>query len=395
MTRVCLFTDTLADVNGVSRFIRNVADQALARGVELHAITSTRLECPGRPNIHNPRPPLSRPMPGYPQLGLVVPPVRRLHELADRLRPDVVHVSTPGPVGLAGRRWARKRGVPLVGTYHTDFPAYIDHLFDDRALTWACGRVMRWFYRPFARIFTRSADYGAALERMGMARERIVRLLPGIDTDTFDPRFRDNSGAVWTACPGVRPASVKVLYVGRVSVEKNLPMLTRVWPAVESGARRLGLDAQLLIVGDGPYRERMHAELDAAGADARFLGFRHGPELSAIYASSDVFVFPSTTDTLGQAVMEAQSAGLPVLVTDRGGPAEVVDDGRTGFVLTADPGASDRWVRTLLGLIQSPDLRRSMGRAAHEKVRPMSIAHSFTHFWNVHEQVAGAACAQR
>ncbi len=389
MTRVCLFTDTLADVNGVSRFIRSVAEQALARDIDLHAITSTRLDCPSRPNIHNPRPALSRPMPGYPQLEIVAPPTRRLHDLADRLRPDVVHVSTPGPVGLAGRRWARKRGVPLVGTYHTDFPAYIDHLFDDPTLTWACSLAMRWFYRPFSRIFTRSAEYGRALGRMGIGEDRVVRLLPGIDTGAFHARFRDETGAVWAQCPGVRPSSVKVLYVGRVSVEKNLPMLTRVWPRAQDEARGRGLDTQLLVVGDGPYREQMQCALAAAGADARFLGFRHGRELSTIYASCDLFVFPSTTDTLGQVVMEAQSAGLPVLVTDRGGPAEVVDDGRTGFVLPADPAATDRWTQALVRLIENPELRREMGRAAHEKVQPMSIAHSFTHFWGVHEQVAG------
>jgi glycosyltransferase involved in cell wall biosynthesis len=387
--RVLLFTDTLGDVNGVSRFIRNVADQAFARGIELHAITSTRFECPAQANIHNPRPLFARAMPKYPQLEIVVPPTRRLHDLADRLKPDVVHVSTPGPVGVAGRRWARKRGVPLVGTYHTDFPAYIEHLFEDPVFTWTCTQTMRWFYRPFSRIFTRSADYGAALERMGMASDRIVRLLPGIDTDTFHTRYHDAGGGVWAACPGVRASSVKVLYVGRVSVEKNLPMLTRIWPRVHAACRRRGLDAQLLVVGDGPYREKMHAELAAAGADACFLGFRHGVELSTIYASSDIFVFPSTTDTLGQVVMEAQSAGLPVLVTDQGGPSEVVDDGRTGFVLPADNGATERWVQTLLRIIENPDSRRTMGAAGHAKIQPMSIRHSFEHFWHVHEQVAG------
>ncbi|MFN7021570.1 MAG: glycosyltransferase family 4 protein [Phycisphaerales bacterium] len=386
MTRVCLFTDTLADVNGVSRFIRDVAEQALRTGRELHALTSTRLPCPEHTNIHNLRPLWAGAMPKYPQLELALPPRRALFGLADRLRPTVVHVSTPGPVGVAGRRYARARRLPLIGTYHTDFPAYIDHLFDDRACTWLCERTMRWFYRPFARVFTRSVEYARAMGAVGIGREKIETLLPGIDTDAFHTSHRDPTGAVWNGCPGVRPASVKALYVGRVSVEKNLPMLARVWSAASAACRSRGVDAQLLVVGDGPYREEMERALRTSGADACFLGFRHGQELSTIYASCDFFAFPSTTDTLGQVVMEAQSAGLPVVVTDEGGPRGVVDDGRTGYVL----GASDepRWVETLVALAGDPERRRTMGLAAHAKIQPMSIRGSFEAFWRTHEQVA-------
>jgi glycosyltransferase involved in cell wall biosynthesis len=388
LTRVCLFTDTLGDVNGVSRFIRNVAEQALETGRELHAISSTRFVCPDQPNIHNPRPRWAGAMPKYPQLEVVAPPRRTLFELADRLRPDVVHVSTPGPVGVVGRKYARSRGLPLVGTYHTDFPAYIEHLFDDAVCTWACSRTMRWFYGPFARVFTRSDEYAAAMGRVGIGREKIERLLPGIDTRTFHASHRDATGAIWArqAGAGVRAASLKVLYVGRVSVEKNLPMLSRVWARASAECRARGLDAQLVIVGDGPYRAPMKAELARVGADACFLGFRHGQELSTIYASSDLFVFPSTTDTLGQVVMEAQSAGLPVIVTDKGGPSGVVDAGRTGYVINdADERA---WAAAIVNLVQDPGLRRTMGAAAHAKIQPMSIRGSFEHFWEVHEEVA-------
>jgi len=385
--RVCLFTDTLGDINGVSRFIRNIAAQAPPAG-ELHILTSTRFECPDAPNIHNLPPRFSRPMPGYPTLDIVLPRWRDLRNCAEALRPDAVHVSTPGPVGLAGRRFALRRRLPLLGTYHTDFPAYIDHLFGLAPMTWACTRAMRWFYRPFARVFTRSLDYADALVRLGVPRERIVRLEPGIDTDAFDPRFRDP--AIWDMLPGARPSSVKVLYVGRVSVEKNLPFLARIWPRVREAASAGSADVQLIVVGDGPYRAEMQHEL--AGHDAIFAGFRHAEELSAIYASSNLFVFPSTTDTLGQAVMEAESSGLPVLVTDQGGPREVVDDGATGFVLPApiEPSAQDRWAEAITRLIADPGLRARMGAAAHEKIRPMTIRRSFEHFWAVHEEAAAS-----
>lgn len=391
--RVCLFTDTLGDVNGVSRFIRNVADQALAGGRDLTVITSTRIACPDRPNIVNVRPPYARTMPGYEHLEVVLPPTGGLIEAARRRRPDVIHVSTPGPVGFAGVRAAKRLGVPLVGTYHTDFPAYVEHLFQDAVCTWICTRVMSRFYRPFSKLFTRSMDYAEAIERLGFPRANIVRLLPGIDVDTFHTRHRPRDvDAFWRGYPGVDPAAVKVLYVGRVSVEKNLPYLARVWRA----ARALVHDkAQLIVIGDGPYRKPMEVEL--AGHGAVFLGFRHGVELSRLYGASDLFAFPSTTDTLGQVVMEAQSAGLPVIVTDQGGPSEVVTPapapGATGFVLAADDARA--WARTIAQLVGDGELRARMGGAAHAAIQPMSIRHSFEHFWSVHEEVRDARAIER
>lgn len=391
--RLLLFTDTLNDVNGVSRFIRNVGDQAAATGRDLHIITSTRLPTPPdgeREFIHNIPPRYARPMPGYPQLELAIPRRGQMLRAAERLRPDVVHVSTPGPIGTLGRRFAAIHGLPLIGTYHTDFPAYIDHLFDEPVFTWLCSAHMSWFYRRFSRIFTRSMDYATSMQQLGIASDRIVKLLPGIDTDVFHARYRDDTGAIWRklAPLGIREHSVKALYVGRISVEKNLPMLSKVWPAARAACRDRGIDAQLLVVGDGPYRATMQRDL--AAHDAVFLGFRHGEELSTIYASSNLFLFPSTTDTLGQVVMESQSVGLPVIVTDQGGPSEVVDDLSTGFVLPATPAAHNRWADTIAQLICDPELRHRMGEAGKAKMAPMTIRHSFEHFWQVHEEVVSA-----
>ena len=399
--RLCLFTDTLNDINGVSRFIRNVGHQAALAGLEMHLVTSTRFEPPAsfsksEPYIHNPRPRYARAMPGYPQLEIVVPPRRALLSLAKRLRPDVIHVSTPGPVGMVGRAAAKALGVPMLGTYHTDFPAYIDHLFGDATFTLMTSGAMRRFYRPFARLFTRSADYGEALVRMGFPRGHIIRLRPGIDTDAFSTRFAAGEEgarrAFWSAYPGAAPRGdggrviVRAIFVGRVSVEKNLPLVTRIWPRVREIALARGFDARLLVVGDGPYRATMEHALASHGGV--FLGFKHGEELSRLYANSDLFLFPSTTDTLGQVVMEAQCTGLPVVVTDQGGPSEVVDDGATGLVLPVGGHASEqRWVREVADLIADPARRKAMGASAAKKIEPMSIRASFEHFWAEHERV--------
>jgi glycosyltransferase involved in cell wall biosynthesis len=218
-----------------------------------------------------------------------------------------------------------------------------------------------------------------SLTRLGLPEERTVSLMPGFDNEVFHVRNRDES--IWSRIGAkVDPSSVKVLYVGRVSVEKNLPLLMMIWKRVVKQLGDQGTKAELIMVGDGPYREIMQREL--AGMGVHFLGFRHGEELTALYATSDMFVFPSVTDTLGQVVMESQGSGLPVLVTDQGGPKEVVSDGKTGFVLSADD--IDAWVQRVVQLVRDRDLRAQMSVAAHELMQTYSIRHSFEHFWDVH-----------
>ena len=160
----------------------------------------------------------------------------------------------------------------------------------------------------------------------------------GVDARRFSPEHRRES------------SGTTVLYVGRVSVEKNLPLLARIF-------RRHG-DARLQVVGDGPFRRRMGQEAPAAN----FTGFLTGLELSRAYASADLFAFPSETDTFGNVVLEAMSSGLPVVVTDKMGPRELVDHGSNGFV-----ASNDREFESCLNrLIRDPELRRRMGARSRQ-----------------------------
>jgi glycosyltransferase involved in cell wall biosynthesis len=379
--RAALFTDTLADINGVARFVRNLADESLAQGKDLTIFTSTRLPFPARSNIINLPPRYARPMPRYEHLQLAIPPFARTLSLARNLRPDIIHVSTPGPVGLAGLIAARILRVPLVGVYHTDFPAYIEHLFNDDSLAFFARLAMRAFYAPFAALFTRSEDTRAPLTALGIAPSRILPLAPGIITADFHPRFRSEPLA---HALGMQPGALRLLYTGRVSIEKNLPLLSTLWQRVHPLLAAQGINAQLIIVGDGPYRAAMQREL--AHTPALFLGFRHAEELAAIYASSDLFIFPSNTDTLGQVVMEAQSSGLPVLVSSRGGPRHIVHHAHSGFVLPADNLPA--WQAALMSLCTDPARRARMSAHAHESMRPFDMRSSFDHFWSVHETIA-------
>jgi glycosyltransferase involved in cell wall biosynthesis len=240
------------------------------------------------------------------------------------------------------------------------------------------------FYRPFDVVFTRSQEYRQAVRALGVPDHRLETLRPGIRTDRFSPGRRDAS--TWKALTpdDASPTTVRFLSVGRVSVEKNLPFLVGVWRRASAVLEADGVAASLVVVGDGPYLESMRAELQ--GTRTRFLGFRHGEELSGIYASSDVFVFPSTTDTLGQVVLESQCSGVPVLVTDQGGPRSVVRDGVTGHVLSdADPS---RWVEAIVSLARDHERRRRMGEAARAHASAMTIERSIDHFWAVHERAS-------
>ncbi|MGD9693730.1 MAG: glycosyltransferase [Phycisphaerales bacterium] len=389
--KVALFTDTLGDVNGVSRFIKNVAARAEATGRHLTVLTSTRFETPKTSNIRNFEPVFAAKMPKYEQLEWALPPALKMLREVDALQPDVIHVSTPGPVGCVGFVAAKMLRAPLVGVYHTDFPAYIEHLFDDHAYTAMTSWFMKAFYTPFSCLFTRSDEYAESLVKLGVQRDRLATLRAGIDTDAFHVKHEDRGVWARIECVDgarVQPNTIKAIYVGRVSVEKNLPMLAKVWKRVSERAASAGVPRgglELIVVGDGPYRKQMQEELEGCAMPVRFLGFRHGQELSSIYASSDFFVFPSTTDTLGQVVMEAQSSGLPVIVTDVGGPKEVVDHDLTGFVL----GATDEraWVDSILRLTTDAEKREGMGRSAHTRMARHSIEASFEHYWTQHERV--------
>lgn len=384
-TRVLKFTDTLADVNGVCRFIQNTAQTAHDTGHELCVYTSTRLKMPEVDGVRNFTPIYARAMPGYETLEIALPPAFEMFRAAEAFAPDVIHVSTPGPVGTVGFMAARLMRKPIVGVYHTDFPAYIDELFDNTLCSALCRGHMRFFYRRFKYVFSRSADYAQRLVDLGVSKDKLVRLRAGYDDTKFDHALRDSS--IWTQ-HGLKPDSIKAVFCGRVSTEKNLPMLVRMWPTIRERVQDQGREIELIIIGDGPYRSEMEQRIGNQGT--HFLGFRHGVELATLYASCDFFIFPSTTDTLGQVVMEAQGSGLPVIVTDQGGPKEIVHDQHhetpTAFVLPHDD--EPQWIETIVKLACDDDLRKQLGVNGVELMMSHTFAASFEHYWSIHESAA-------
>jgi len=379
--RVGLFTDTLDEINGVGRFIRDMGEQSkrLGRQLTVHTCIEKPPEgssaiAPGL-NRKNFVPLLSRQMPFYSELKLNLPPLLEILEWADRQQFDAIHVSTPGPMGLCGWVVSKMLRVPLLGTYHTDFPAYVENLTGDHRVTNGTIAYMEWFYGQMARVFSRSREYLFNLRDLGISDDKLRTILPGVNTDKFNPiHATDDNGALWKSMGIDQPH--RLLYAGRVSVEKNLPLLAS---AFELLCKERS-DVALVVAGDGPYLPEMRTRL--ANLPARFLGYQNDHQLGRLYASSDLFVFPSRTDTLGQVVMEAQASGLPVLVSNEGGPKEMMSDGLSGLSLPAsDPAV---WSRAIDALLNDQPRRQRMARNAPHRMARHSLARTFESFWTEH-----------
>jgi glycosyltransferase involved in cell wall biosynthesis len=238
------------------------------------------------------------PLPSYREIRVARDPWRVARMIAGCL-PDTVHIATEGPLGLAARRYLVRHGLPFTTSLHTKFPEYVH---ERTALPLTVGyRYLRWFHRPATSVLCTTESHRRELARWGM--DNLVVWGRGVDTDHFRPRPRE-----------ARPRP-RLLYVGRVAVEKNVQAFLD-----------LDIDADKVVVGDGPARQ----ELERRHPEASWLGFRHGGELAAEYAAADAFVFPSRTDTFGLVMLEAMACGTPVAGYPVTGPKDVVCEGVTG-----------------------------------------------------------------
>lgn len=281
-------------INGVVRSIELVARELERRGIVVRLLTPNEFK--------------TFPMPGYGEIRLSRTLMGPVYARIDAINPDAVHIATEGPLGLIARRWCRKHHFPFSTAYHTQFPEYLRARLPV-PLPWSY-RFLRWFHGAAAACLVGTPHLKKVLEGRGF---RNVVLWPkGVDTELFSPGKRGTAGY---------PQPV-FLYVGRVAVEKNIEAFLK-----------LDLPGTQLVVGGGPSLERLREEYPRAV----FLGPRQGEELAAIYASADVFVFPSRTDTFGLVLLEALASGTPVAAYPVTGPIDVIGDAPVG-VLDEDLG---------------------------------------------------------
>jgi glycosyltransferase involved in cell wall biosynthesis len=371
--RILLFSDTVCDANGVSRFLQNFSHLANELDIDFRVVTSTKKKrCDDRLFINTP--PLIRfRMPFYKDQDLVIPRYGKLLKIAREFKPDLIHLSTPGFIGLTGSVVAKKLNIPVAGVYHTDFPQFIYDNVKVGFIRTITEKILIRFYKNFSAVFSRSASYIPHIsESIKVPKEKILVLQAGIDTTSFHKKFAKRE--IWENFPEIDRDSVKALYVGRLTKEKNFPLLIQIWRGYREKFEKQ--NSALIVIGDG--KELYPAE-ELKEVGVYFLGYRGGVELSTIYASSDIFLFPSVNDTLGQSVMEAQSSGLPVLVSKVGGPQTVINlAGESGFALdTEDPEA---WIEKIGELAGDSQLRQELGESGHNAIQKMSIKESFLDF---------------
>lgn len=378
-TKVLLISDTVFDTNGVSRFIQDMAEQSRKANGAFSVLTASPLagEHPEK-NIINLKPFWCIRMPFYKEQFLtIVPPGLRMYRYVKAQRPDVMHISTPGPLGLCAMAVAKCQGIPVAGTYHTDFPSYIWNQTKSRPLKWMTRRFMMLFYHRLSRVFSRSRQYMGVLQQaLGIVEDRLLFLPPGTDTERFSPGYR--SETVWQDF-AVPREGIKLLYVGRLSVEKNFMFVIELFEQLQEQSR---VPLSLIVVGEGALadtvRRRGHRNI-------HLLGVQKGHALSQLYASSDLMLFASVTETLGQVVMEAQASGVPCIVSDRGGVTDIVADGETGYCLDVEDKM--QWLRKAKQLIEEDGIRKRMGAAGSIRMQARSIEQTYVRFMQAHHEL--------
>lgn len=352
--KIALFTDTLDEINGVAITIRRLIGTARERGVNLTVLTCGGDGAAVPDGVKQFTAVGDFVLPEYPELKLSFPPILDVMHYIEQQGITRIHISTPGTMGLLGLLIARMMDIPVAGTYHTDIPQYVRSLTDDEFLEQAAWQYMIWFYNQMEEVMVPSAGTRQQLHAHGLPLDKMRPLPRWVDAGQYAPAKR---------LPGFwqergLPDSTILLYVGRVSKEKGLDLLVEAF----SGLVKQGADVGLAVIGDGPYREEMEAAL--AGLPVRFTGYLQGETLQQAYASSDLFVFPSATDTFGNVVLEAQASGLPVIVSDAGGPRELMVDGTTGLVFRA--GQEEELRAAIRRLATNPLLLKQMGLSARQ-----------------------------
>ncbi len=295
------------------------------------------------------------PLPGYPEVRFGLPAGRHLHRRWRHQRPDLVHVVTEGPLGWSAVNVARRLGIPVTSGFHTNFDRYSVH-YGFGWLRPAIAAYLRMLHRRARATLVPTAALAADLAGEGIPGVRVVGR--GVDTGLFMPARRSTTLRASWGCDGEEPVC---LCVGRLAPEKNLSLACRAFAAFKAARP----EARMVWVGDGPSRR----DLATRNPDHVFAGMRVGEDLAAHYASADIFIFPSLTETYGNVVPEAMASGLAVVAYRSAAAAELIVDCGNGRVAT--PGDETAFVAALGDLAMDDGGWRRMGHAARAAMLPL------------------------
>jgi glycosyltransferase involved in cell wall biosynthesis len=351
--RIAIVTETYPpEVNGVALTLQHMLEGLRARR---HVVQLVRLrqhadDLPQRARGFHEVLMRGVPIPRYSHLRMGVPCARALEQMWAMQRPDVVHIATEGPLGWSALRAAERLGLPVVSDFRTNFHAYSRHY----GLGWLRSGIvgyLRGFHNRTLTTMVPTPALQRELAAQGFENLRVVAR--GVDTAHLNPRKRNPSlRSLW----GAGDDTVVALCVSRLATEKNMTLL---WRAFDAIVRR-GVDARLVLVGDGPQR----AQLEASCPGAHFAGVRRGEDLAAHYASADLFVFPSLTETFGNVVPEAMASALPVVAFDHAAAGQLIRHGDNGWL--AAPQEPVQFVELAARAAGDRDALRAMGMRARD-----------------------------
>lgn len=353
--KICLVTETFPpEVNGVAMTNRRLADGMADRGHRIFVIRPRQKKEGRELSVHDgvseytvPGVPLI----GYPGIQMGLPVYFRLKRMFEKFQPDVVHVATEGPLGIASLLAAKKLGLPVTSTFHTNFQLYCED-YGAKWLTQTMLRFLRWFHNSCALTFVPSQDLIEDLRKSEF--ERLFYLGRGVDRKLFDPgRRNDALRKSWGAQSDDAPVAI---YVGRAAAEKGIPLAIQAFEALQ---KRIP-EARMVVVGDGPVKEKMQAQFP----EVHFAGMRYGEDLGEHYASADLFLFASTSETFGNVVTEAMTSGLVSVVYDYAAGQKFIRDGENGFLAKFDD--ADDFIRKTEALADCRDEWEAIGSAARQ-----------------------------
>jgi glycosyltransferase involved in cell wall biosynthesis len=371
--KIALFTETfLPKVDGIVTRLTKTVQHLVAAGDEV------LIFCPeGAPETYMGARVVgvpAMPLPLYPELKLALPRPM-VSDALDAFNPDLVHVVNPAVLGLGGIWGAKQKGYPLVASYHTHLPKYLEH-YGLGMLEPVLWELLKMAHNQAQLNLCTSTAMVAELSEKGIQHTALWQR--GVDTELFRPELRSQSMRE-RLLGGRSDTGQLLLYIGRLSAEKQIERIRPVLDAMPN--------ARLALVGDGPYRQQL--ETLFASSAANFVGYLAGEKLASAYASADAFLFPSSTETLGLVLLEAMAAGCPVVGANRGGIPDIVSDGVNGCLYEPDgvDGGAGSLAAATQRLLGDPDEREQLRRNAREEAERWGWAGATAQLRNYYKQV--------
>lgn len=363
--KVAYITDTYHHINGVARSAKLVKQISLEEGLPFTLLVCNNAikEEEKEENLINLKPLGELRTPFYDELRMGVPNFLELLDLLDKEGFTQVHIATPGPLGLLSFLAGKLLGLKITFTFHTDIPTYAKTYTGDPDLEEILWKFFVLLGKWSHKTFVPSEYHKKVLASKGLCYERIKVFKRGVDSELFSPKKREEN--FWQNRLGIEKHKKVILYVGRVSKEKGLDTFLH--------AAKNFPEEVFVIVGDGPYREEVEKKKPQ---NVYLVGYMLGEELAKAYASSDIFLFPSSTETYGLVVLEAMASGLPVIVSSQGAAHEHVDEGINGFIATSE----EEYVEKLSLLLTREDLRKSMSQEALYKAKSLDMRKSYLNY---------------